>query len=358
MGCAMMNLRDVTALPAGQWDSLVAGSPGGGHILQAHAWGEFKRSQGWQPLRLLLEDAGRPVGTAQLLSYRTPLAGRRLLFCPKGPWLPWGDPWPLAHFFAGLGKVADDMGAFLLRMEPEVAEDDLIARAHLRDFNVRRAPWELQYKTSWTIDLSLAEDELLKRMKPTHRRNIAKGARNGITVIEDNGPATRAGFYELLRETALRDGFPLRTRDYLMAAWDAMYAAGQAHLFLARHEGQDLAGIMVYTLGTKMWYQYGASRTEGRNLMPAPLLQWEVMRWARGQGITLYDMLAVPSPPHLDESHPWWGLYRFKNGFGGQMLDTVGTADVALHRRTARLWGHAEPAYRRWHIWAHGNDYY
>ena len=45
---------------------------------------------------------------------------------------------------------------------------------------------------------------------------------------------------------------------------------------------------MVYTLGDKMWYQYGASRSEGRNLMPAPLLQWEVMRW----GARHADMLS------------------------------------------------------------------
>jgi lipid II:glycine glycyltransferase (peptidoglycan interpeptide bridge formation enzyme) len=299
------------------------------------------------------------LGTAQILLHPTPLAGRPLLFCPKGPWLPWDDPWPLAHFFAGLEQRARRLGAFLLRMEPEVTEDNALARAHLRDFAVSRAPWELQYKTSWIVDLRPDEDALLREMKPTHRRNINKGARNGIVVVEDNAPATRARFYELLRETAQRDGFPLRTRAYLWAAWETMLAAGHAHLFLARsRSSEDLAGLMVYTLGAKMWYQYGASRTEGRNLMPAPLLQWEVMRWGKQHGITSYDMLAVPSPPHLDESHPWWGLYRFKSGFGGHLLDTVGTSDLPYRPRLSRLWRRVEPPYRRWHIWSHGNDYY
>ncbi len=99
-------------------------------------------------------------------------------------------------------------------------EDDLAGRAHLRDFGIRRAPRELQYKTSWVIDLTPTEDELLREMKPTHRRNINKGRRNGIVVVEDNAPATRERFYILLRETAARDGFPIRTHDYLMAAWD------------------------------------------------------------------------------------------------------------------------------------------
>ncbi len=112
-----------------------------------------------------------------------------------------------------------------------------------------------------------------------------------------------------------------------------MFAAGKAHLFLAQLNGDDLAGVMVYTLGSKMWYQYGASRSEGRNLMAANLLQWEVMRWGKRRGFTSYDMLAVPSPPHLQEDHPWWGLYRFKNGFGGHMLDTVGTSDLVYDRR-------------------------
>ena len=346
------------ALPAAEWDRLVVASPGGGHVLQSHAWGEFKRAQGWQPLRLVLEEDGQPRGTAQLLRYRTPLAGRSLLFAPKGPWLPWDDAWALAHFFAKIEELAGRYGAFLLRMEPEVLEEDLTGRAHLRDFGVRRAPWELQYKTSWVIDLEPDEEHLLAAMKPTHRRNITKGRRNGVEAIEDNSPAARSRFYDLLKETALRDGFPIRTRDYLFAAWEAMVTAGHAHLFMGRREGEDLAGIMVYILGHKMWYQYGASRTEGRNLMAAPLLQWEVMRWARARGVRSYDMLAVPSPPHLNEDHPWWGLYRFKNGFGGHMLDTVGTSDVALAPRTAALWRRMEPAYRRWHLWARDNDYY
>ena len=72
-------------------------------------------------------------------------------------------------------------------------------------------------------------------------------------------------------------------------------------------------GIFDIDYGNKVWYLYGASSNEHRNLMPNYLLQWEGIKYALSQGKDIYDFRGVSGV--LDETHPQYGLYRFKTGF-------------------------------------------
>jgi lipid II:glycine glycyltransferase (peptidoglycan interpeptide bridge formation enzyme) len=83
---------------------------------------------------------------------------------------------------------------------------------------------------------------------------------------------------------------------------------------------------MVFVVGYRSWYVYGASNDRERNLMPTYLLQWEAIRWARARGCEVYDMWGVPDEdePVLEagfetRSDGLWGVYRFKRGFGGEL---------------------------------------
>jgi lipid II:glycine glycyltransferase (peptidoglycan interpeptide bridge formation enzyme) len=68
--------------------------------------------------------------------------------------------------------------------------------------------------------------------------------------------------------------------------------------------------------------------------MPNHLLQWEALRWARSQGCTVYDWWGAPD--ELSESHPMWGVYRFKEGFGGKFTAHIGAWDYPVSR--LRYW--------------------
>jgi peptidoglycan pentaglycine glycine transferase (the first glycine) len=87
-------VREVNdATPCG-WDGWLREWPGDGHVLQSYAWGEFKRQLGWRLLRLVLERGGEAAGVGQFLLHNTlPITGV-LMYCSKGPWLPWEDEGP------------------------------------------------------------------------------------------------------------------------------------------------------------------------------------------------------------------------------------------------------------------------
>ncbi len=72
--------------------------------------------------------------------------------------------------------------------------------------------------------------------------------------------------------------------------------------------------------------------------MAPHLLQWEVMRWLRARGVQTYDLVATPPASQLDDSHPLFGLYRFKSGFSEHITEFVGTWDLPLRPRAYALW--------------------
>ena len=139
-----------------------------------------------------------------------------------------------------------------------------------------------------------------------------------------------AEFYELLVETAQRDGFTIRGRSYFDDIWELLGGRGLARMFMARYEGTLLSATLAFVLGEQCWYVYGASSNSHRDVMPNHLIQWEMMRWAKSQGCTVYDMRGVaPEGPDAGEEG-LSGLNRFKRGFGAQYVEYVGEFDLIL----------------------------
>lgn len=71
---------------------------------------------------------------------------------------------------------------------------------------------------------------------------------------------------------------------------------------------------------------YGASSNEHRNLMPNHLLQWTGMQWAKSHGCWYYNFRGIPDV--LEEGQELWGVYVFKQGFGGCALRFLETHDL------------------------------
>jgi lipid II:glycine glycyltransferase (peptidoglycan interpeptide bridge formation enzyme) len=62
--------------------------------------------------------------------------------------------------------------------------------------------------------------------------------------------------------------------------------------------------------------------------MPNYILQWEAIRWAKSRGCTLYDFWGAPHD--IDENDPMYGVFRFKLGFGADLVRTPGAWDYPV----------------------------
>lgn len=309
-----------------QWDKLLYSYPQP-HILQTTAWGQLKAQFGWQPQVVQAGQSG-----ALILFRRLPL-GFTLGYIPRGPLVDWQQPAALAALMPALDAACRAQRAICLKWEPDVP-DTPAQQIQLTDLGLRRSPHLVQPARSIVVDLSGDEAAILAHMKQKTRYNIGLASKKGVTTRPAQSAADLAAFNQLMAITGNRENFGVHTAAYYAQAYALFQPLGQCELFLAEYAGQLLAGVMVFQLSGRAWYFYGASSNEERQRMAPYLAQWAGIRWAKAQGATQYDLWGVPDEPEatleaeFEQRHTGlWGVYRFKRGFGGQVVRTVGAWD-------------------------------
>ena len=200
------------------------------------------------------------------------------------------------------------------------------------------------------VDISGTEDELLASFHPKWRYNIRLAEKKGVTVTDQCSRDDIPAFYEVLQETCRRDGFGVRAISYYYDIWDLVIQRGLGAMFLGRFEDQVICGALTLASGCQAWYVYGASSNSHRNLMPNHLMQWEMMKWAKSRGCSVYDMRGVAreAAPGEDEDR-LQGLNRFKRGFGARYMEYIGEFDLVYSPLWYGLFNLAERLRRRGH---------
>ncbi len=111
---------------------------------------------------------------------------------------------------------------------------------------------------------------------------------------------------------------------------------------IAEVNGEIVAALMVFHFEGRAWYLYGMSRDLYREKMPNYLLQWEAICRSQAAGCQVYDLWGAPE--RFEASDPLWGVFRFKEGFGGQVRRYLGAWDLPLNRWLYRLYAQVLPS--------------
>lgn len=193
-----------------------------------------------------------------------------------------------------------------------------------RTWNLRKSELDLTVADTLVIDLARPEADILSAMKPKARYNIRLAQRKGVRVIAAS-PEMLPVFYDLYRQTARRNRFPPGDYGHFSALFSASSGSSEI-LFLLAAKGDDiLAGAIIAISGKTAVYLFGASSNQHRNLMGSYAVQWDGIVSARAKGCISYDMGSVS--PVADPGHPFYGMYRFKTGFGGRVIHRGGSWD-------------------------------
>jgi lipid II:glycine glycyltransferase (peptidoglycan interpeptide bridge formation enzyme) len=342
-------------------------------FLQTPAWAKVKTEWRSESVGFLISESGveQLVGAALVLHRPVPRLKRATLaYLPEGPVIDWtGD---LSAWLTPLTAYLRRGGAFGVRIGPPVETATWSAaqvKDGIADDAVRRLSqlppthrdpagarvisqlhdlgWRLQSpedgfgagQPQYTYEIplvapdgtGLTEDALLKGMNQLWRRNIKKADKEGVVVTTGVEETDLAAFHELYLHTAERDHFTPRPLSYFRRMRDAMVAEApeRFQLFLAHHEGDLVAATIFVRVGTHAWYSYGASSTEKRDVRGSNALQWAMIRAAREQGATVYDLRGITPTLSADDSHV--GLIQFKVGTGGRAVEYAGEWDLPLN---------------------------
>jgi peptidoglycan pentaglycine glycine transferase (the first glycine) len=348
---------------AAEWDTLIADLPDL-HFLQTWEWAQVKAKYGWQPLPFVWKDHEKIVAAVMILKRTIPIGGfaarLSVLYAPKGPLMNWDDPSLRKRVLDDLQSFAKRQGAIFLKLDPDVllgtgipgSEDETVHNdGQALESELTRRGWrfsddQIQFRNTVLIDLTPSEDEMLARMKQKTRYNVRLAGRRGVELrigTVDDLPM----LYRMYAETSLRDGFVIRDESYYQTVWRTFMQPStfdlqpKAELIIAEVDGEPVAAVWVFYFGQRAYYVYGMSRDAHREKMPTYLLQWEAMRRAKAAGCTAYDLWGAPEV--FDESDSMWGVYRFKEGLGGQVVRTLGAWDYPARPLWYRLYTQVLP---------------
>ncbi len=316
------------------------------HILQSYQWAEIKQQNGWQPIFITWCDAGQKIVAAAAIHLkRLPVLGSLtrtcILYCPRGPVMDWGDSNIRNQVIHDLMQFAREQKSIFIKIDPELplgwsqTPSEPMVENHfgqLTQEELQELGWifsqdQLQFRNTVLLNIECSEDQLLERLKQKTRYNIRLSAKKGVQVRAGNKNDLDF-LYKMYALTSLRDGFAIRSHEYYLEVWTHLMEEGIAHPLIAEVDGEVVAAIILFVFGKRGYYFYGMSTNKHRDKMPNHLLQWEGIRLCKLLGCTSYDFWGAPD--EFNQEDPMYGVYRFKEGFSGNILFGIGAWDFPV----------------------------
>ena len=315
---------------------------------QSIEWGKVK-SDSWKNEVVLAEDEnGEIIGSISVLIRKIPLLGN-LMYSSRGPVCDIHDEKVLKILTDGLKELAKKYHAFILKIEPDIKSNDqefrdIISKLgyKIKD-DAKNFSEEINPRYVFRLDIKdKTEDEIFAAFHQKTRYNVRLATKKGVVVKEGTREDLK-DFHEIMKITGKRDDFIIRPLSYFEKMYDKL--GSHAKLLMAYCEDKPISGIFNIDYGNKVWYLYGASSNEHRNLMPNYLLQWEGIKYAIANKKDMYDFRGVSGV--VDENHPQYGLYRFKKGFNAEFTEFIGEISLNFKPFVYRLYKISEKIFKR-----------
>ena len=313
-----------------EYEAFVQSHPKG-NFAQSYLWGKQKPMWQWDAIAVRGED-GAIRGSLAVMTRKVPGIGRTLMYGCRGPVCDLDDRETFSQLLDGAKVLAKKYKSYVIKIDPDVPSSNTAFSSMLQSFGFRAKEGGKNFEAiqpRYVFRLNVegkTEEELLANFHQKWRYNIRLAERKGVTV-RICGKEMVPAFSDLMLTTSVRDGFVTRKPEYFAAMLDNL--GEHARLYMAFDPNDTpIAGTLAIHYGDKVWYLYGASSNEHRNLMPNYLLQWRMIQWAVETNCRIYDFRGVSGD--VSEDNPLYGLFRFKQGFGGDFTEFVGEMDLVL----------------------------
>ena len=298
-----------------------------GHFMQSPQWAKVKGNWNYK-IAVERNEQGKIIGSIAFLIRRLPYTKYNIMYAPRGPVCDTSDKELLNKLIDDAKELGKAYNACVLIIDPDVKSEqkeyvEVLKTAGFKGKDGKNFEGT-QPRFVFRLDVkNKTIDELMAAFHSKTRYNIRVAQKNGVEV-KIGTKADAKIFYEIMLETGMRDNFVTRPLPYFESMLD--YLGENARLYMAYYNGNPIAGTLAVRYGNKVWYLYGASSNAYRNVMPNYLLQLEMIRWAVDTGCDIYDFRGVSGD--LSPENPLYGLYKFKKGFSGELVEFIGEFEL------------------------------
>ena len=294
------------------------------HPLQIWTWGELRKSSRVEVLRLGEYEGEKLKAGFQVTLHKLPGVNFKIGYCPK-------SVIPSKEVARVMMNEMKKRRVIMVKFEPNVLlgkEGEKIN--DLKNEFLLTKGKSLFTKFTFWLDLTKSEEELMKGMKSKTRYNVRLAERKGVKIVEDSTSGGFSDYWKLMEKTIKRQAFYAHDQEYHKKMWEELRKAGKAHLLKAVYGKEVLAAWILFELNKVLYYPYGASSDKYRELMASNLLMWEVIRFGKKKGCGLFDMWgSLGRDP--DRRDPWYGFHKFKEGYGAELVEFVGSWDLVIN---------------------------
>lgn len=308
------------------------------HPLQTPEWARFREKTGIKVIKLA---TGWQFTVHKLPSFGKFSVGH----FARGPM-------PTKQMVEELKKLGRENNCIFIQLEPNV---EVIQNSKIKNLGLRSSLYPHFHKYNFIIDLTKSEEELLAAMHPKTRYNIRVAQKHGVEVRQNSSEREFKTYLELYFKTIKRQHYFGHTPKYHQILWAilknqklntknqnltagiliAYYNPTHDPLLTTKPTTHNLypipiAAWMLFKLGDTLYYPYGGSSTEYRNAMASNLVAWEAIKLGKKLGCKNFDFWGALGPD-ASTKDPWYGFHKFKQGYGGRLVEYVGSYDLVLN---------------------------
>lgn len=326
-----MELREITTKQ--EWEEFLAKCE---HktFLQSWAWGDFHESLGNKAWRFGMYEGGELVALA--LTIKISAKRGSFLLVPHGPVMKEESHDVklaiLKMLQEKLKSLAQVESADFIRFSPIMkrTEENI---GLFKQLGFRQGPLHYHPESSWKLDISKSEEQLLAGMRKSTRYLIRQAEKNpDIEIIKSTDVADMKLFYELHTPVAKIQKFVPFSLSYLQKEFSAFLQDNNIVLYFAKYKGEYIATSFEIFWGGIGFYHHAALLPEFHKIPVSYLLQWEAIKEAKSRECKVYDFWGYADPVK-NPKHPYSGPTLFKMGFGGYVDEYVKTQDYIISQK-------------------------
>ncbi len=309
-----MDLRVITEKQKKQYDKLFT------HVIQSFECGEARKDLRIPLLRYGIYKNNKLNKAFQLTLHQIPFTKKYVGYLPKGPV-------PDKELAEALKKIGKENNCAFIKIEPDAEQNK--ENDFKIDTSFHISPKPLFTKYNFVLDITKPEEELLKQMHPKTRYNIRIAQKHGVKVAERTDDEAFDIYLKLYFETTKRQGYHGHNENYHQKIWDTLKKMSMARILIATYQDEPLTAWMLLNFKDTLYYPYGGSSKLHPEVMANNLVAWEAIKLGRKLDCKQFDMWgALGANP--DPKDPWFGFHRFKSGYGGRLVEYIGTYDLVF----------------------------
>jgi lipid II:glycine glycyltransferase (peptidoglycan interpeptide bridge formation enzyme) len=308
------------------------------HPVQTWEWGNARQRTGTKVLRIGVYEEDQFTHGYQITLHKIPVIGKYVAYLAM-------SDFPDSETLDSLKLLLKEYDVVHITIEAnQLASsfDQIILKRN----DLQPSKEHHFYRDTLVLNLIPDEEKLLSDMKQKTRYNIRLAAKKGVVVRRAETDGDFEDYLDLYFETVQRQHYFGRTRGYQKIVWEEM-RKNLATILIAYYNGIPLAAFELFYLNGVMYYCFGGSTQEFKNVMAPNLLMWESIKYAKQLGAQSFDMWGA-TPPHKAEKE-WGGFTRFKEGYGGEYIELVPSYDLVLQPSAYYLFLLAQKA-KKMHI--------